>query len=96
MKRNLKKSALTVLLLLAVLLCGCKKEQKDAYSVAHDLIGSSVTALTDEIGQPNKTAFASSCLGDGEDGEYYYDGFTVYTYRDVNGGETIYDVIKEQ
>ena len=30
-----------------------------------------------------------SCLGEGEDGNLYYDGFTVYTYRDVDGSETV-------
>lgn len=44
------------------------------------------------IGQPNSKSYASSCLGEGEDGEWYYSGFTVYTYRDPSGSETVQDV----
>ena len=31
---------------------------------------------------------ARSCLGDGDDGNLYYEGFTVYTYRE-DGEETV-------
>ena len=30
------------------------------------------------------------------DGELYYDGFTVYTYRDPYGTENVYDVMPQQ
>lgn len=43
------------------------------------------------IGEPEYSDYAPSCLGDGEDGMLYYDGFIVYTYRE-NGVETVYDV----
>ena len=43
------------------------------------------------IGSPSSTDYSSSCLGDGEDGEWRYNGFTVYTYRE-NGAETVTDV----
>lgn len=43
------------------------------------------------IGEPESSDYAPSCLGDGEDGMLYYDGFVVYTYRE-NGVETVYDV----
>ena len=33
-----------------------------------------------------------SCIGDGEDGIWYYDGFTVYTYRGTDGSERVEDV----
>lgn len=91
----MKKLFYTVVsfLLLAMLLCGCAKKNADPFETAQNMIGSEITELTEKIGQPNSTSFASSCLGDGEDGEYYYDGFTVYTYRDNNGGESIYDVM---
>ena len=42
-------------------------------------------ALIQAIGAPVSTDYAPSCLGDGEDGNLYYDGFTVYTYRDATG-----------
>jgi hypothetical protein len=40
------------------------------------------------IGQPKSKDYASSCLGPGEDGEWSYDGFVVYTYREGNS-ETV-------
>ena len=40
------------------------------------------------IGEPVSSDYAPSCLGEGEDGNLYYDGFTVYTYRD-DTGETV-------
>lgn len=55
-------------------------------------IGRSVSSLIAAIGSPNGSDYAPSCLGDGEDGELFYDGFTVYTYR-VNGTETVQDVV---
>lgn len=58
---------------------------------ASQYIGQSVSALVAAIGQPKNKTYASSCIGDGEDGEWYYDGFTVYTYRE-NGTETVEDV----
>ena len=48
------------------------------------------------IGEPDNSSYASSCLGPGEDGELYYDGFTVYTYRDPDGTENVYDVMPQQ
>ena len=57
---------------------------------------SATRALTDAIGKPNNESYASSCLGDGEDGELSYDGFTVYTYRAPDGAETVYDVIEQK
>ena len=60
----------------------------DPKATAESLIGSDVSALYAAIGYPTGSSYASSCLGDGEDGELYYDGFTVYTYRE-NGVETI-------
>jgi len=43
------------------------------------------------IGEPSGSSYASSCLGPGEDGELYYDGFTVYTYKE-NDSEIVKDV----
>ena len=40
-------------------------------------------------GESNSSDYAPSCLGEGEDGNLYYDGFTVYTYRDTSGAETV-------
>ena len=56
-------------------------------------IGRSTSSLAAAIGQPSSKSYASSCLGEGEDGEWYYNGFTVYTYRDTSGAETVQDVM---
>lgn len=59
---------------------------------AVNCIGQSVSDLIDAIGEPQARDYAPSCLGDGEDGELAYDGFTVYTYREGNT-ETVTDVL---
>ena len=51
--------------------------------------GAAVEDLIAAIGEPDSSDYAPSCLGEGEDGNLYYDGFTVYTYRDVDGSETV-------
>lgn len=60
-------------------------------AAAKALIGEEVSKLYEAIGQPNDSAYTSSCLGSGDDGELYYDGFTVYTYRE-GSSEKIQDV----
>ena len=50
-----------------------------------------VSELYALIGQPKSSDYAPSCMGDGEDGCLYYDGFTVYTYREGES-EVVYDV----
>lgn len=49
---------------------------------ARSCIGQDVDALYDAIGEPSGSSYASSCLGPGDDGELYYEGFTVATYRE--------------
>ena len=88
------KKLVIAMLLAAVLLLGGCAEKKAPIEQASELIGGSVSELYDAIGQPADSKYASSCLGDGEDGELYYDGFTVYTYRDIDGSENIYDVME--
>ena len=53
-------------------------------------VGKDVSKLYATIGKPNSSEYASSCIGDGEDGLLYYNGFTVTTYRE-NGKETVQD-----
>lgn len=86
---------LLVTLALSLLLCACG-EKKNSFETAQQMIGENLTALMGEIGEPNSESYASSCLGDGEDGELSYDGFTVYTYRAPDGAETVYDVIEQK
>ncbi|MBQ8621697.1 MAG: hypothetical protein IJ422_05225 [Oscillospiraceae bacterium] len=51
-------------------------------------VDKSVDELYALIGEPMSADYAASCLGPGEDGNLYYDGFVVYTYRE-NGEETV-------
>ena len=53
-------------------------------------VGKDVAKLYSAIGKPASSEYASSCIGNGEDGLLYYDGFTVTTYRE-NGKETVQD-----
>lgn len=43
------------------------------------------------IGEPNSVEYTPSCIVDGEDGQLYYDGFTVYTEAPRDGVEYIHD-----
>ena len=90
------KKLIPILLALALMLTLCACGNKDALTTAPEMIGEDVSSLTAAIGEPENSSYASSCLGPGEDGELYYDGFTVYTYRDPDGTENIYDVMPQQ
>ena len=92
MKKKLTAFIFCVILLLT--LCACSSGAGDPFAKATELIGSDVEALYEAIGRPDDVMYASSCLGEGEDGELYYDGFTVYTYRDTDGSESVYDVME--
>ena len=59
---------------------------------ARAYIGQNVSSLIAALGAPMSSSYAPSCLGPGEDGELFYDGFTVYTYRE-DGVETVEDVL---
>lgn len=56
-------------------------------------IGKNVEELIALIGEPQSSDYAPSCLnpGVGEDGNLYYEGFTVYTYKE-DGVEEVVDV----
>ena len=56
------------------------------------LEGEDVSVLYDLIGEPTGgKEYASSCLVQGgQDGVWYYDGFTVYTLLSPDGAETVY------
>jgi hypothetical protein len=55
---------------------------------AKTFIGKTTPELFEAIGKPESSDYAPSCLGPGEDGNLYYENFTVYTYRE-NLVETI-------
>ena len=63
-------------------------EGSDMKATAESFIGASLDELIAAIGEPESSDYAPSCLGEGEDGNLYYDGFVVYTYRE-NGTETV-------
>ena len=60
---------------------------------AESCIGKTVEELIALIGEPESSDYAPSCLnpGVGEDGNLYYEGFTVYTYKE-DGVEEVVDV----
>ena len=59
--------------------------------LAKSCIDKPVSELYALIGQPNSSDYAPSCMGDGEDGNLYYDGFIVYTYKEGDT-ESVYYV----
>ena len=64
-------------------------EGESLLETAKTFEGADVNELIAAIGEPESSDYAPSCLGEGEDGNLYYDGFTVYTYRDTDGTETV-------
>ncbi len=56
------------------------------------LVGSPAEEAVKLLGDPASTDYASSCLGPGEDGEWEYDHFVVYTYKN-EGSEEVVDVV---
>lgn len=61
----------------------------DTFALAQSCIGKSVDELIALIGEPESADYAPSCLAEGgEDGNWYYDGFTVYTLK-TEDGETV-------
>lgn len=60
-------------------------------SDAQAFIGKSASSMIAAIGAPASKSYASSCMGDGEDGELHYNGFTVYTYKE-GSSEKVTDV----
>ena len=58
--------------------------EKTPFELAYECIDKSVEELYELIGQPQSADYAPSCLnpGVGEDGNLYYEGFIVYTYRE--------------
>ena len=60
-------------------------------SAAQQFVGGSAAAMAAAIGQPASKVYSQSCLGPGQDGVWYYNGFTVYTYKE-GGSETVMSV----
>ncbi len=63
--------------------------------LALSMQGKDVALLIEQIGEPNSTYYATSCIapdGGAEDGQLRYDGFTVTTLRYPDGQEIIMGV----
>lgn len=65
--------------------------QLDVEDLASRFVDSPLDALLAELGEPSSREYVPSCLGPGEDGELFYDGFTVYTFKSADG-EVVIDV----
>ena len=65
------------------------EEEPSPLEAAKAFEGAPLEDLIAAVGEPLSSDYAPSCLGEGEDGNLYYDGFTVFTYRDVDGSETV-------
>ncbi len=92
------KKILALLLVVMLLLCGCsgKPADKSDFELAESCIDKPIAELYELIGEPESLDYAPSCMGEGgEDGNLYYDGFIVYTYRQGDT-ETVYFVEKNQ
>lgn len=61
---------------------------KPTASQAQAYVGQAASSLKSALGAPSSSSYSPSCMGEGEDGIWTYDGFTVYTYRE-NGTETV-------
>lgn len=60
--------------------------------LAKTFIDGDLALLVEAFGEPVESSYETSCMGDGDDGILTYDGFTVYTYLDTDGTETVLDV----
>lgn len=58
----------------------------------YDYLGVDVNTFYGVFGYPNGSDYSPSCMGGGEDGLLYYDGYVVVTHRDENGAETVLSV----
>lgn len=82
--------------------CGSEKAAGQATNMtaeekvakAMEMLQEPVEDLTAIIGEPNSKDYASSCLGDGQDGTWTYDEFLVYTYQDDTGEYVQYAELK--
>ena len=88
--------ALILAAVMLLSLCACGAEKKSDFELAESCIDKSVEELYKLIGEPAEKDYAPSCLGEGgEDGNLYYDGFIVYTYKEGDK-ETVHYVEKSE
>ncbi len=63
---------------------------QEAVKTARKLKDHPVSELIEALGEPLSEDAAPSCMGPGEDVNLYYDGFTVYTYKEGDS-QTVVD-----
>ena len=69
---------------------------ENALELAQQYIGRPVSELIADFGEPLSSSTGPSCNSPGDDGQYVYEGFTVYTQSQERGGEQIIQHILEQ
>lgn len=63
---------------------------------AENMVGRDISDLIAVVGEPLDYMTAASCESSGEDGQYQFEGFTVYTQSEERGGtQIIKEVLKE-
>lgn len=63
---------------------------------AENMVGRDIDDLIAVVGEPLDYMTAASCESSGEDGQYQFEGFTVYTQSEERGGtQIIKEVLKE-
>ena len=72
------------------------KKHSDDLPIARSFIGKDVKELIEKIGEPKRKSLGASCATEGEDGQYYYPDFTVYTQSETRGGTQIIQSVEEQ
>lgn len=55
---------------------------EDAVHLAKGWLKESVDLFTAKLGEPLSKEYSSSCMGEGEDGRWIYNGFVIYTYKE--------------
>lgn len=64
-------------------------EGESAFEAAQQYVGKPVEELIAVLGEPLDSSTGPSCNSPGDDGQYFYDGFTVYTQSEERGGTQI-------
>lgn len=62
---------------------------ESGFEVAQQYIGKPVDELIAVLGEPQESSIGPSCNSPGDDGQYFYNGFTVYTQSAERGGTQI-------
>lgn len=104
-KKSFKLIFLVILLASSFLLASCGKSAEPASSsemssenkiaVAEKAVGGQYSELESVIGPASDSRHAARCGTNGEDYEYFYDGFSVLTYKEGES-EVVEEVAAEK